>query len=190
MGRFRRDDKIFIKICVIWFWIRIEFAKTLEILTYVCKNLVALFDELFLNATVYHLSIEMLESHGNFVKSHFAQTQCCKFTKFCKWSLEKGAYLVGILGQQSILKNHTRGHFLFHKNIKDFAKTHEISYLLSNHWKFSFFERHVFSSKLQFQGCKFTLFSKHCNFFCQNGVFMLNCVVIVYMLQPEIAFFS
>ena len=125
----------------------------------------------------------------------FRQITFCKNTvlqihEFCKRSLEKAAYLVGILGQQSILKNHTRGHFLFHKNIKDFAKTHEISYLLSNHWKFSFFERHVFSSKLQFQGCKFTLFSKHCNFFCQNGVFMLNCVVIVYMLQPEIAFFS
>ena len=151
----------------------------------------ALFDELFLDATVYHLSIEMLESHGNFVKSHFAKTQCCcKFTKFCKRSLEKAAYLVGILSQQSFLKNHTRGHFLFHKNIKDFAKTHKFSYLLSNHWKFSIFERHVFLQNYNFRDANSLCFRSTAIFFCQNGVFMLNCVVIVYMLQPEIAFFS
>ena len=114
----------------------------------------------------YHLSIEMLESHGNFVKSHFAKTQCCcKFTKFCKRSLEKAAYLVGILSQQSFLKNHTRGHFLFHKNIKDFAKTHEISYLLSNHWKFSFFERHVFLQNYNFRDANSLCFRSTAIFF-------------------------
>ena len=56
----------------------------------------------------------------------FRQITFCKNTmlqihEFCKRSLEKAAYLVGILGQQSILKNHTRGHFLFHKII-DFCK--------------------------------------------------------------------